>query len=57
MTAAALVASLLAWNGVLGEMPERVPVHWGITGEADDWADRAEMLSVAELIESSRAPG
>lgn len=44
LTAAALAASLLTWNGMLGEMAPRVPVHWGITGEPDQWVDRGDML-------------
>jgi uncharacterized membrane protein len=44
LTGAALISALLAWHGVFGELPERVPVHWNIRGEPDHWADRAGLL-------------
>jgi uncharacterized membrane protein len=44
LTAAALASALAAWYGVFGELPARVPVHWGITGQPDHWVDRADLL-------------
>ena len=32
----AFVAPLLAYD----EMPRRIPIHWGVTGEADGWVER-----------------
>ena len=36
-TALAFVVPLLSYN----EMPQRIPVHWGLTGKADRWAERS----------------
>jgi uncharacterized membrane protein len=44
LTAAALAASLLTWNGAFGELPAVVPVHWDIMGNPDDWVDRGGLL-------------
>jgi uncharacterized membrane protein len=44
LTAAAVASAIAAFNGVFGDLPARVPVHWGITGQPDHWVDRADLL-------------
>src|SRR4051812_22979935 len=44
LTLAAAGASVATWLDVFGEMPARVPIHWGIKGQADGWVSREDML-------------
>ncbi len=40
LTAAAVASALAAWNGLFGELPPRVPIHWGVRGQPDGWVAR-----------------
>lgn len=50
--AAALVGLALAVGSVLrvwGELPERVPIHFGLSGRPDAWAGRGSVLALPVL--------
>jgi uncharacterized membrane protein len=40
VTALAFAASLYAYFGMYDQLPERIPVHWGIDGTPDKWVDK-----------------
>jgi uncharacterized membrane protein len=44
LTALALFASLYVWMERAELLPEKVPTHWGISGEADRFTPREKML-------------
>jgi len=46
LVAAAAVASALAYSG----LPERVPVHWNLSGEVDRYGSRTEALLLMPLM-------
>lgn len=47
----ALIAAMFALAAVLwSSMPERMPVHWGFTGEPDRYGGRFEGLLVMPLL-------
>jgi uncharacterized membrane protein len=50
LTAAAVVAVLLTWWGVFGELPARVPVHWDLHGQPNRWVPREELLPLLFLM-------
>lgn len=45
LVAAAAAASVAAWS----RLPERVPIHWGISGEVDRYGSRTEALFIMPL--------
>lgn len=50
--AAALVGLALAVGSVLrvwGELPERVPIHFGLSGRPDAWSSRGSVLALPVL--------
>src|SRR5262249_8663394 len=38
-------SALMTWQGVFGELPARVPVHWNIRGQPDQWTDHDGLLA------------
>jgi uncharacterized membrane protein len=44
LAAAALAASLYLYHSQYDRLPERVPTHWGVSGEPDAWVPRERIL-------------
>jgi uncharacterized membrane protein len=44
LTAAAVAASLYVYLGLYDRLPQRLPTHWNIRGQADGWVDRGDAL-------------
>jgi len=42
-----LILSLASWGALLlliPELPDRIPMHWGLDGQVDRWGDRNNMI-------------
>src|SRR5262245_42287959 len=50
LTFVAVAASLYVWGFHYDALPEKVPVHWNIAGEADGWMDKQNVLGVFLLV-------
>jgi immunity protein, SdpI family len=44
LTAAALASSLYVYFGLYDRLPDRLPIHWGIQGQPDDWVAKENAL-------------
>src|SRR5437879_4010083 len=44
LTALAVGASLCIWFGYYDRLPERLPIHWNISGDPDSFVPRADAL-------------
>lgn len=49
LTAAALISSLVVYFGFRDRLPDPMPIHWNIRGQADGWVARDRALPVLLL--------
>lgn len=47
---APMAVYVVAWSWAATVLPERVPLHFDVSGEPDNWGSRAEMLVVMALV-------